>query len=230
MNPVADQPARNAFSFSEYFLVPRPTGKKATNLRELFHYLQEMSPPVLKYHLWESRLARNPLILEYPNEFALWAAKALHDDNLAEKLSSFDPFEYENLIQIRIALVDLLEEYLWDASNNAQVLPGFEFYFCEGSTVIMPSGITARTLRQFCVAFSSVSLNSVYYHFVESRWRLGDQKKDDFSHWIETNFSLPALVSGIRDIDVYFCTLTEVRDTVLGLINQHAGETCGQAE
>ena len=112
-------------------------------------------------------------MVEYPNDFAFWAANALHDLKLAEKLSSIDPFEYENLTQIREALVELLEEYLWDFPYNPQVLPGFELYFCEASAVVMRSGIAAQTLRQFCAGLQTVGLDSVYYHFIEARRRLG---------------------------------------------------------
>ena len=56
MDTLADQSAQNVFWFSQYFLIPRPTGKKATNLRELMEHLQEMSEPVLEYHFWQSRL------------------------------------------------------------------------------------------------------------------------------------------------------------------------------
>ena len=53
---------------------------------------------------------------------------------------------------------------------------------------------------------------------------------DDFSYWMETNFGLPELVEAIRDIDGYFYTLKEIRDTLLGLIHQHLGELCGHPE
>lgn len=229
MMETADQPAKSPFWFWECFLVPMPTGKKATNLRELLHYLREMSESVLKYHLWQSRLTITTAIVEYPNDFALWAATALHDDKLAEKLSSIYPFDYENLTQVREAVVDLLEEYLWDFPHNPQVRPGFEFHFCEASAAMMRSGISARTLTEFCEGLQAVGLDSVYFHFVEGRWRWV-RYVDDFSYWIETNFELPALVAAIRDIDVYFYTLAEVRDAVLSLVHRHLGETCGRSE
>jgi hypothetical protein len=34
------------------------------------------------------------------------------------------------------------------------------------------------------------------------------------------------LVKAIRDIDVYFYNLKEVRETLAGLIHQHLGEIC----
>jgi hypothetical protein len=57
MDTLADQSAQNVFQFSEYFLIPKPTGKKAANLRELMEHLQEMSEPVLECHLWQSHLS-----------------------------------------------------------------------------------------------------------------------------------------------------------------------------
>ncbi len=228
MVTVVDQPAPNVFWFSEYLVMPQPTGKNATNLRELLQFLREMSEPVLEYHLWQSRLALTQTVVEYTNDFALWAAKALNDPNLAERLGSIDPFEYEELTQIRDAMVELLEEYLWDFPFNPEVRPGYELYFCEASSVIMRSGFSAQTLRQFCAAIRTVGLDSVYYHFVEARRRLRDRKKDDFFHWIETNFEMPDLVSAMRGIDIFFYTLAEIRDTILSLIKQHVGETCDQ--
>lgn len=229
MTTVADLPAHDVFWFSEYFMMPMPTGKKATNLREFMQSLQDMSDSVLKYHLWQSRLAIAQPMVEYPNDFAFWAASALHDIKLAEKLSSINSFEFDNLTQLRETMVELLEEYVWDLPHNPTVLPGFELYFCEAPTIVMRSGVSAQTLSQFCAGLQTVGLDSVYYHFIEARSRWV-RNVDDFSYWIESNFAMPALVSGIRDIDANFFTLQEVRDTVLALVHQHAGETCDQSE
>lgn len=79
------------------------------------------------------------------------------------------------------------------------------------------------TLKDFCQGLGKVGLDSVYYHFFEARWRLGMGHIDDFSYWMEINFGLPELVESIRNIAVYFYTLKEVRDTLLGLICQHLG-------
>jgi hypothetical protein len=207
-----------------------PTGKKATNLRELVQFLGDMPEPVLNYHLWQSRLNITRPMMEYPNDFAFWAAEALHDKLLAEKLSGIDPFDYENLGQVREALVEELEEYLWDSPQAPQVRPGYELHLCEASAVVLHAGITARTLREFCDALQTVGLDSVYYHFVEARRRLGDRRMDDFSRWIADNFTLPSLVTAIREIDIYFYTLAEIRDTILALVQGQAGAAGDQPE
>jgi len=210
-------------------LMPMPIGTKVVNLRELLHALREVSDSVLYYHLVQSRLAVSPPTVEFPNDFALWAAVALQDSALAEKLSSFDPLDYENLSQVRQAMVDILEEYLWDLPFVPWARSGFEFHFCEASTVVIRSVISAHNLQEFCQALNKVGLDSMYYHFFEARWRL-EKPIDDFSYWIETNFGLPELVAAIRDIDIYFYNLREIRNTLLGLIHQHLGDICGQPE
>ena len=228
MNLQPDQPAENPFWFRECFLMSMPIGRMAANMRELLHAIREVKDSVLYYHLFQSRLAYNLPMVEYPNEFALWAATALQDTRLAEKLSSFDPLEHENLEQVRGALADLLEEYLWELPYIPWAPNGFEMHFCEASTVVIRSEISALTLREFCEALNKVGLDSVYYHFFEARWRRGVQRTDDFSYWIETNFDLPDLVSDIRDLDVYFYGLKELRDALLGLIHQKLGELCDE--
>jgi hypothetical protein len=185
---------------------------------------------VLYYHLLQSRLAVTQPVVEYPNDFALWAATALQDSKLAEKLSSFDPFDYDHMEQVREAMVEILEEYLWDLPNVPWARPGFEFHFCQASTVVIQAEMPANTLKDFCLGLGTVGLDSVYYHFIEARRRLGMRHIDDFSYWIEFNFDLPDLVEAIRDIDVYFYSLKEIRDTLLGLIHQHLGEICGYTE
>ena len=226
MAKILEQVAEDPFWFQECFLMAMPLGKKAVNLRELLEGLREIDESMLFYHLIQSRLALGQPTVEYPNDFALWAANALQDNKLAEKLSSFDPFEYQNLGLVRQAVVDLLEEYLWDLPSVPWARPGFEFHFCQASVVVMHSLISAHTLKEFCEALTQVGMDSIYYHFFEARWRLGELKGDDFSFWIETNFGLPELVKAIRDVDIYFYNLNELRETLLGLIHQHLGELC----
>ena len=136
MVPHPEMPAQNPFVFRECFLMPMPLGQKVVNLRELLQALREVKESVLYYHLIQSRLVLTTPAVEFPNDFALWAAAALQDVKLAEKLSSFDPFDYESLEKVRQAMVDLLEEYLWDSPYVPWARPGFEFHFCEASTVV----------------------------------------------------------------------------------------------
>jgi hypothetical protein len=217
----ADQLAPNPFWFSECIAMPMPTGKTAVNLRDLLQTLRDVNESVLSYHLWQSRMSIAHPEVEYPNDFAAWAANALHDNRLAEKLSVIDPFSFENMEQIREALVDLLEEYLWNLPSVPWARPGFEFFFCDASIIVLRSQIVARTLSEFLSGIMNVGQNSIYYHLMDARWRLRSVKTDDFSYWIKESYDLPELVSDIHGIDVWFYTLEEIRKTIFRLVKQY---------
>lgn len=225
-----DQPARNPFRFADCHLLPMPIGKMATNLRELLETLREVDEAVVYYHLWQYRLAITQPIVEYPNDFAAWAATALQDSKLAEKLSSVDPFNYHSMREVREALVDILEDYLWELPYVPWVRPGFEFHLCEASTVVVRTSISARTLAEFRAALPRVGRDSIQWHFVDARWRLRSREKDDFSTWIESNYELPDLVAGIRAIDTSFYALDEVRSAVIDLLEPYVGKSNGRTE
>ena len=230
MNDILQQSARDPFWFRDCFLMRMPIGLKAANLRELLQILREAPEDVLFYHMFQARLALTDPEIEYPNDFAHWAANALQDVKFAEKLCSFDPFEYASMAQVREAVVEILEEYLWDMPYVPWARPGFELYLCQASTAVIQSLTPVHTLAEFCHALQQVGLDSLYYHFFEAPWRLGVSKVDDFSFWMEYNFDLPKLVADIRDIDVYFYSLPELRRTLLALINEHMGAYCERSE
>jgi hypothetical protein len=219
-----DQPAKVPFAFRECFVMTMPIGKTAANLKEMVQGLKELRESILYYHLWQSRLAAGPPGKEYPNDFAFWAATGLHDPISAEILSSFDPFGFENIGQVREALVETLEDYLWNLSYVPAAAPGFEFHFCEASTVILRSQNEVRTLAEFHSALKEVGLDSVYYHLVDARWRLRPRRMDDFSYWIEDNFGLSELASAVRDIDISLLTLEDIRSGVLSLVGGYVGD------
>lgn len=218
----ANKPALNPFWFHECVVLTMPTGRTAVNLRELLHTVREVDASVLSYHLWQSRMAIVHPEAEHTNDFAVWAATALQDSRLAEKLSVVDPFSFEDMEQIRDALVEILEEYMWDLPSVPWARPGFEFHFCEASTVVLlRARIVAGTLNEFRSGLAGVGVDSIYYHFVDARWRLRKQKTDDFSIWLRDSYGLPELVEAIQGIDVWFTTLEGIRQTILDLIDRY---------
>jgi hypothetical protein len=126
--------------------------------------------------------------------------------------------------------VEILEEYLWDLPYIPWARPGFELYLCQAATAVIQSLTPVHNLVEFCHQLQHVGLDSFYYHFFEAPWRLGASKVDDFSFWIEYNFELPKLVEAIRDVDVYFHSLPELRQTLLTMINVHLGAYCERTD
>ncbi len=218
----ANQPALNPFLFHECVILTMPTGRTAVNLREMLQIVREVDPSVLSYHLWQSRMAIAHPEVEYPNDFAAWAANSLQDGRLAEKLSVIDPFVFEDMEEVREALAEIIEEYMWNLPSVPWARPGFEFHFCEASTVVLVRPrIVAGTLAEFRSGLADAGIDSIYYHFVDARWRLREMKTDDFSNWIRDSFGLPELVSALHGMDVWFFTLEGVRKTILELIDHY---------
>ncbi|MGM0366127.1 MAG: DUF5752 family protein, partial [Actinomycetota bacterium] len=173
---------------------------------------------VVFHHLYQSHLKYAYILRDYPNDFANWAAEALEDIALAEKLASFDPYHFATVAQARDVLTAIIEEHLWDLPTVPWVRPGFEFYFSYSTTIVAPTNLAAVTMKEFKHALSVIPETSLYYHFYEARKRHKEKRSDDFSVWIESNFSLPDTVKKIQDIDFYFFSLTEVKEKLLDIL------------
>jgi len=194
-----------------------PTGKKAVNLREFAELLKVVSPRVISHHLHQFFIKPVHQPWDCPNDFAHWAASGLEDFKLAEKLSNLAPFRFSDIEDLREALVDIIEDHMWESPIIPWARPGSEFFFNESTTVVTPTGIEAKNLTEFENALIKVNTSSIYYHFFESRQRL-HQDVDDFSFWIENNFDCPNLVRQIRNIDFYLYSLLELRERIIQIL------------
>ena len=209
--------ARIRFRFYECIILVMPTGKKAVNLREFAELLKVVNPRVIFHHLHQFFIKPVHQPRDYPNDFAHWAAFGLEDFKLAEKLSNLAPFRFSDIESLREALVDIIEDHMWESPIVPWARPGSEFFFNESTTIVTPTGIEAKNLTEFENALIKVNTSSVYYHFFESRQRL-HQDVDDFSFWIENNFDRPDLVKQIRNIDFYLYSLLELRERIIQIL------------
>ncbi|MFQ5587184.1 MAG: DUF5752 family protein, partial [Thermodesulfobacteriota bacterium] len=85
----------------------------------------------------------------YTNDFAVWVAEWLEEKSLAERLANLNPYTYKSVEDLRWETVHIIEEYLKDYPPPRPVLPGGEFYFSEGVTIVVPSGFDATDLVEF---------------------------------------------------------------------------------
>ncbi len=206
------------FRFYECIPTVMPTGKWASNLRELLHTTREVEPSVIFHHVFQAHLKHQFDVWEYPNDFAEWAAHCLEDMVLAEKLAGFNPHDYTGVEHVREAIVEIVEGHLWGKPTVPWVRPGFEFFFNDSRTVVIATGVECSDLAGFAKALRAAPNGSLYFHFHEARLRLGDRDKDDFSHWIEETLGYPDLVHKIRNIDYYFLSLGELRASLIKLV------------
>ncbi len=213
--------ASEPFRFTDYEGLVMPTGLRAANLKELIDRVRSAPLDVIHHHLFRTPLNHRFGAWDYPNDFALWAARSLEDLSLAEKLAGLDPFAHESLEAAREEIVDLLEEHLDGLPIVPWARPGLEFHFASGYFLALPGEREAWTVAELREAVSEVSLGSIYYHFHEARLRVEDGESDDFSRWIEAQFGAHPVVARLRGIDFFFFSLEDLRQRIVMILDEH---------
>jgi len=92
-----------------------------------------------------------------------------------------------------------------------------EFNFCRAMSFVMPTGLVARDPREFFAVLPQVAPASLFFHYFESRLRLGKTKKaNDFSAWLG-DWGLHALVRRMGTLNPYAMTLDELKASLIEL-------------
>jgi len=207
------------FEFKLYTGLLRFTGRKAKNLHELREGIATVSEDSLFHHTCQYFLKGT--ILEYTNDFAQWAGESLEERALAEHLSNIDPYSFLQIEDLRKELLRVVDEYLSAFPGPREAFPGDEFFFNETVVLIVPLGIQVQNLAEFLMAVKYVDPGSLYYHFYESKLRLGG-RVNDFSAWMETSLGKRELAERINAIDPFMHNLEEIRNVIADLVEQKA--------
>jgi hypothetical protein len=208
------------FEFFNCITLISPTGQKASNLKEFLNIIEESESKVIFHHLYQSPFKHEFKAIEYPNDFAQWAATSLEDMALAEKFANFDPYDFNHISEAKIAVIEIVEEHMWDLVTIPWVRPGFEFYFSSSTTIIFKLNMHADNLTGFYNCMKKAPLGSIYYHFYESRKRNKNKAKDDFSTWLREELDENEIADEINEIDFYFYSLIEAKERILSILKQ----------
>ncbi len=226
------------FEFMQCVSIVKSTGKNAKNLSELRKIISEVGDESIFHHVYQYFLKGH--ILEYTNDFAHWAGEHLEESALAERLTSIDPYtgEYvdekvladrlakaepytlESVNKVRKELIRKIDDFLNEYPEPRDVLRGNEFYFHETVNLVFPVGVKAENLAEFLVAIEHIDAGSIYYHFYESRVRLGEGVADDFSRWIEHTLFRKKAADRIRAIDPFMHSIESVRENIKSIIEE----------
>jgi hypothetical protein len=215
-------PPGKEFVFQQGIYLVELTGKKARNLPEFLEVIKTIDAASLFYHLYHSLLEYHFVLPEYYNNFAYWLHSVLHEEALAEKVAALHVFEYFDIEELRKELIDVIEghlsgqEEIFAARNETQA-----FHFRKSISVVLPTKYSAKDLPEFLECLKKVDPGIVFYHFFESRLRLGQEKgkyKDDFSMWIADSLGLTELADRIARLDPYGYTLEGIRRELIRLI------------
>ncbi|HEX4826126.1 MAG TPA: DUF5752 family protein [Candidatus Polarisedimenticolaceae bacterium] len=215
---IVETRAAKPFLFADYEGLVVATGWEARNLRELTEIVRRAPPDVIHHHVFRAALEHRYGTWDHPNDFGAWAANALGDPVLAEKLSSLDLFRRGDIEDTRAAIVEILEEHLDEVATVPWARPGFGFHFASGIYFALPGERAAYTLPELRDAITEIPLSSLYFHFHEARLR-GTDDADDFSRWIEDELGRVDVAERLRRIDFYLFSLEELRQRIVTILN-----------
>jgi hypothetical protein len=208
-----------AFEFKQCVSIVKSTGRKAKNLRELGQLIARIGDESIFHHVYQYFLKGH--MLEYTNDFAEWAAESLEERALAERLTSIDPYTLKTVANVRQELLREIDAFLKDFPEPHDVVSGNEFYFNETVSLSFPVGIKTKNLAEFLVAIQHIDAGSIYYHFYDSRVRLGEGVVDDFSRWIEHTLFRKKIADRIRALDPFMHSIESIRMHIRNILEEY---------
>ena len=210
------------FKIKDCTLITRMGGVRETmNLRELEERLRICPDECLFHHFCETVIRPTFDFPDYPNDFALWADWQLRDRILAERLAVINPYKCKSFDELRYQVLDIIEERLFEIDYIPWAPKGRAFQFLRAATVVFDTGMVLNTPQDFYEKLPQMSLGSIYYHFVEARRRTKGMV-DDFTAWlIESGDEVRPFIKKLSEIDFYFMSLAELRNTLVALSSEY---------
>jgi len=208
-----------SFEFKQCVSIVKSTGNHAKNLKELRKMIASAGDESIFHHVHQYFLKGH--MLDYTNDFSQWAGEYLEERALTERLTSIDPYTMKSVKAVRKALIREIDAFLSAFPEPRDVTSGNEFYFNETVSLVFPVGVKTKNLAEFLVALEHIDAGSIYYHFYDSRVRLGEGVVDDFSRWIEHTLGRKKLADRIRSIDPFMHSIESIRSHIKGVVEEY---------
>jgi hypothetical protein len=216
--------AGTTFSFIGCSEIQEILGKQAEDERQLAELLEEVPLDSVYFHTHSYFLRTRFIERTYPNDFAAWVGEQVRDHVLAERLSVVDPFDFQSLEALREELLSIIDDHLSSMATVPRVGFGTSFYFNRSRILEVPTGLEARTLREFRDAISEVDVSAIYFHVFEAHLRLR-REENDFSAWIRGSLKLPELADRMRDLNPYLGSLERLRSSLLTMCDDYLAKS-----
>lgn len=204
--------AHEPFQFIAASYLTRIRTERAVTLAEMAVHLRHCSGASIFYHTYQSLEAHHYSV--FSSDFAQWVMAACNENALAEKLAAVDLLDYVNLEEVRTALVTRIEQHINQNPDSATRKATQRFHFCEAVEMTVPLATRAHTLAEMIEGIRHMSLQTLHYHFINSRLRLRLQTTD-FSNWLANSLGLPELAEQVNRLPFSTSTLEQVRDKLL---------------
>jgi hypothetical protein len=209
----------NPFYFYTSSNLVELTGEKADTLEELLVLLKRCSGSAIFHHVFQSYRERHFAIGKYHSDFAQWISTSLDEEALAERLGALDVRDFTTIRSLRESMIEIIESHLWRHPQSKDRRGKTPFFFSQSISVVIPTSYIAWGLEDFYQIMRRIGVQSIHYHLIEARLRLGIHT-NDFSYWIRTSLEKERLAKRIEAIDIYLYSLEKIRDLIL----QHVAE------
>lgn len=218
----------NPFRFKTVFSLVVLTGQQASTLGELCRLWERCDNATIFYHTFRAFGSHHYMRGHY-NDVAQWVHSELNLEALSEELNNIDVRGFSSIRDIGDEIIRITGNHLKAHPDLAGRKATRPFYLTSVVSAVMPIPYLAHNLKEFMGMVKKVSNHSIYYHYVESRLRVGPHS-NDFSLWIEQQLGLPDLADRINTIDISMNTLNDVRSAIVNYVWSHMLEHQGEQE
>jgi len=208
----------DVFQFRSCASLEQLTGRKANTLDGLLDLLGTCSDSSIFYHTFSAFLKMRQIRRPYNSDFAAWVSDGLNEKALAEKMAAIELLEFNTIDHLRKRLIGVIEVYRKERPTAFSKESEEPFFLFDIERFVYLTDKFAYDLASFLELLPTVSMHSLYYHYIESRLERG-MGVDDFSVWIEYGLNLPDLAQKIRAIDIYSYDLEGLRQRIIQLID-----------
>lgn len=189
-----DRAASASFRFVSCMELREVLGKRAMDEHRLLELIEEVPADSLYYHTHSYYLRHSYSQGPFPNDFATWVALHAQDRVLAERLGQLDPFEFEDIEQLRRAILAILGDHLSHLRTVPRCTTDEPFEFMSSHIIEADLGLVVWNLQQFRDALAQVDVGALYNHLCEARLRKG-RPSGDFAAWVEEKLDRPDLAA-----------------------------------
>lgn len=218
---MVDHTSLQPFQVKDCTLATIATGIKAQTLLELRDKLAMIPLSSIYFHFWGGRIRASYEHQEYHNDFAFWSHHNLRDDILAERLEILNPNEFDSLEDLKIELIEILDNRLDEKEYIPWAKIEDQFHFIDCKIVVFQTRHIINTPRDLLNILPLLTKNSLFYHFIDSTRRVPG-KIDDFSIWLQQDRKqYDPLIAELQKIDPYPVSLTYLQEKLMHIVQEY---------
>jgi hypothetical protein len=213
--------AASPFRFVSCIELREVLAKEAMDEQRLLELIEEVPGDSIYYHTHSYYLRHPHAQRLFPNDFATWVTIHAQDRLLGERLGVLDPFEFEDIEQLRGEIVSIIGDHL----NQLAVVPrsaaNEPFEFVRAHIIESDLGLEVGTLQEFRDALVQVEVGAVYNHVCEARRRNG-RLPGDFACWLaaEDGLAMPDLAAAVAKVGRLGLSLEGIRGHIVRLCDR----------